>query len=301
GISGTSAGAMNAVLLAHGWVNGGRDGARAALDTFWHAIADAPPFELATPAPDGAGVSVSPVMKFMMRLSSVFSPSELNPLDLNPLRAVLETQVDFERLRRRCPVRLFVAATEVNTGRLRLFRNNELSVDAVLASACLPTLHHTIEIDGEPYWDGGYVANPAVFPLFYECGSRDVMLVLLNPMRHQHTPSTAEEIRMRAVELSFSANFLREMRMFAHAREFAEASPWWRRGRLERRLLGVRFHLIDAGEALRGLAPESKLAASRPFLLGLRDLGREHAIGWLEGKSDCLGSRSSVEISGLFE
>ncbi|MCB1955249.1 MAG: patatin-like phospholipase family protein [Rhodocyclaceae bacterium] len=300
GVSGTSAGAMNAVVMAHGWVSGGREGAREALDQFWNAIADASPFELATPAQDGGAVSLNPVMKFMMRLSSVFSPTELNPLDLNPLREVLEAQVDFERLRRRCPIRLFLAATEVNTGRLRLFRNAELTVDALLASACLPTIHHTIEIDGEPYWDGGYVANPAVFPLFYECGSRDVMLVLLDPMRHQGTPRTAEEIRLRAVELSFSANFLREMRMFAHAREYAAESPWWRRGRLERRLLAARFHLIDAGDELGRFGPESKLAASRPFLLGLRDLGRAHAMAWLNAKSDCLGSRSSVEIAGLF-
>ncbi len=300
GISGTSAGAMNAVLLAHGWLNGGRDGAREALDGFWHAIADVPPFELAVPSGNGDGVALNPVMKFMLRLSSVFSPSELNPLDLNPLRDVLEAQVDFERLRRRCPIRLFIAATQVNTGKLRLFRNDEIGIEALLASACLPTMHHTVEIDGEPYWDGGYVANPAVFPLFYECASRDVLLVLLNPLRHVSTPHSAEEIRMRAMELSFSANFLREMRMFAHAREYAAASPWWRRGKLERRLTSAHFHLIEAGELLGRLAPESKLAASRDFLLRLKELGRTHGLAWLEEKSGCLGKRSSVEIDGLF-
>jgi len=302
GISGTSAGAMNAVVLADGWIAGGREGAREALDGFWHAIADAQPVELAVPSGNGNGdgMVLNPVMKFMLRLSSVFSPSELNPLDLNPLRDVLEAQVDFDRLRRRCPIRLFIAATQVNTGKLRLFRNHEIGVNALLASACLPTMHHTIEIDGEPYWDGGYVANPAVFPLFYECASRDVLLVLLNPLRHVSTPHSADEIRMRAVELSFSANFLREMRMFAHAREYAAASPWWRRGKLERRLMSANFHLIEAGELLGRLAPESKLAASRDFLLRLRDLGRTHALAWLEEKSGCLGNRSSVEIDGLF-
>ncbi|MCB1907779.1 MAG: patatin-like phospholipase family protein [Rhodocyclaceae bacterium] len=300
GISGTSAGAMNAVVMAHGWIVGGRDGAREALDAFWTAIADTPPFELAVPNGSGNGVTLNPVMKFMLRLSSVFSPSELNPLDLNPLRDVIEAHVDFERLRRRCPLRLFIAATQVNTGKLRLFRNDEISLDALLASACLPTMHHTVEIDGEPYWDGGYVANPAVFPLFYECASRDVMLVLLNPLRHVSTPASADEIRMRALELSFSANFLREMRMFAHAREYAEAVPWWRRGRLERRLLAANFHLIEAGELLGRLAPETKLTPSRDFLRGLHDLGRQHALAWLEDKSAYLGSRSSVEIAGLF-
>ena len=300
GISGTSAGAMNAVVMAHGWISGGRDGAREALDTFWNAISDTPPFEMGVPDGRGDGALVNPVMKFMLRLSSVFSPSELNPLDLNPLRDVIEAQVDFERLRRRCPLRLFIAATQVNTGKLRLFRNHEIGPDALLASACLPTMHHTVEIDGEPYWDGGYVANPAVFPLFYECASRDVLLVLLNPLRHLTTPKTADEIRMRALELSFSANFLREMRMFAHAREYAEAVPWWRRGRLERRLLAANFHLIEAGELLGQLAPESKLTPNRGFLHGLRELGRQHALSWLNEKSGCLGNRSSVEIDGLF-
>lgn len=300
GVSGTSAGAMNAVLLASGWLQGGRDGAREALDAFWNAIGDSLPFELALPARDGEGVSLTPPMKFMLRLFSMFSPAQLNPMDLNPLRDVLERLVDFERLRRRCPMRLFVAATEVDTGRLRLFRNAEMSVDALLASACLPTMHHTVEIGGESYWDGGYVANPAVFPLFYECASRDILLVLLNPMRHAKTPRSAEEIRMRAVELSFSANFLREMRMFAHAREFALEAPWWRRGRLERRLVGAHFHLIEADDVMTQLGPESRLAASRPFLLSLRDLGRARASEWLEKKAGCIGRRSSVEIDGLF-
>lgn len=300
GISGTSAGAMNAVVLASGWIAGGRDGARAALDAFWHAIGDAPPFELATPSADGGSMTMNPMMKLMLRLSSAFAPSELNPLDLNPLRDVLARQVDFERLQRRCPLRLFIAATQANTGRLRLFRNHEIGIDALLASACLPTLHHTVEIDGEPYWDGGYAANPAVFPLFYECASRDVLLVLLNPLRHATTPRSADEIRNRAIELSFSANFLREMRMFAHARDYAAESPWWRRGRLERRLVAARFHLIEAGDVLAGLGPESKLAASRPFLLRLRDLGREHALAWLARDGGRVGRGSTVEIAGLF-
>ena len=300
GISGTSAGAMNAVALASGWASGGREGAREALAAFWNAIADSLPFELALPARDGEGVALTPPMRFMLRLTSVLSPAQLNPMALNPLREVLEKQVDFERLRRRCPMRLFIAATEVNTGRLRLFRNAELSVDALLASACLPTMHHAVEIDGEPFWDGGYVANPAVFPLFYECASRDILLVLLNPMRHARTPSTAEEIRMRAIELSFSANFLREMRMFAHARAFATGGAWWRRGRLERRLLSTHFHLIEADEVMSRLGTESRLAASRPFLLSLRDLGRQRALQWLDEKRGCIGNRCSVEIDGLF-
>ena len=188
------------------------------------------PFEVAVRTLDGESVTLTPAMKMMMGWTSLFSPYELNPFDLNPLRKLVTRMVDFERLRRRSPVKLFIAATAANTGRLRLFKEHELTVDSILASACLPSIHHSVEIDGEPYWDGGFTANPAVFPLFYECPGRDILLVLINPLRHRDTPRSAEEIRTRSRELGFSANFLREMRMFAHARQFANEQPWWARG-----------------------------------------------------------------------
>ena len=300
GDSGTSAGAMNAVVLADGLMKGGRDGARAALAEFWREVAASVPFEVAVRTLDGESVTLTPAMKMMMGWTSLFSPYELNPFDLNPLRKLVTRMVDFERLRRRSPVKLFIAATAANTGRLRLFKEHELTVDSILASACLPSIHHSVEIDGEPYWDGGFTANPAVFPLFYECPGRDILLVLINPLRHRDTPRSAEEIRTRSRELGFSANFLREMRMFAHARQFANEQPWWARGRFERRLLGTNFHLIEASEAMAGLSSDTKLAAHGPFLEQLRELGRARASSWLSHNASLVGSRSSVELAGLF-
>ncbi len=299
-VSGTSAGAMNAAVLAQGLMTDGADGAREALATFWKSVASSVPFDVTVRTLDGDSGTLAPAMKMMMMWASFFSPYELNPFDHNPLRDVVTKQIDFERLRRESPLRLFIAATEANTGRLRLFREHELTPDALLASACLPSVHHSIEIDGEHYWDGGFAANPAVFPLFYTGKSRDIMLVLINPMRHSKTPRSADEIRTRSMELGFSANFLREMRMFAHAREFAEKQPWWSRGRLERRLLSTNFHLIEASEVMSQLSSESKLSASGSFLEQLRDLGRERAKQWHTASGHHVGERPSVEVAGLF-
>src|SRR5690606_284113 len=163
GISGTSAGAMNAVALAHGWTAGGADGARAALDDFWQAVGDSVPFhvDMLTRINSTADSALPPPMNVMMGFMRLFSPYQLNPFDLNPLRDVVRAQFDFERLRRECSLKLFIAATTVRTGKVKLFHTAELSESALLASACLPTLHHAVEIDGEHYWDGGFTANPA--------------------------------------------------------------------------------------------------------------------------------------------
>lgn len=298
GISGTSAGAMNAVVLADGLTRGGRDGAREALARFWEAVAKSAPFDLGIGA-DAENGGLAPGVKLLLQWARQFSPAQLNPFDINPLREIIAAQVDFERLRAHCPLRLFVAATNANTGRLRLFRTQEMSVSALLASACLPSIHHTVEIDGEPYWDGGYSANPAVFPLVYDCASNDVLLVLLSPLLHGSTPHTAEEIRSRQVELAFNATFLREMRSLARAREYAGRSmlPL---GRLERRLRRTNFHLVADDEFMSQLGSETKLTTHLAFLHKLRDRGRAHAQDWLSAHFWEIGRRSSVDIGDVF-
>ncbi|QHE83552.1 patatin-like phospholipase family protein [Hydrogenophaga sp. BPS33] len=300
GVSGTSAGAMNAVLLAQGLMAGGRDGARASLQGFWRAVANSLPFELAMPTADGADVRLAPGVQWMLQWTQHFSPEQLNPFDFNPLRTILSNQVDFERLRAHSPVKLFVAATHVNTGKLRLFRAPELTPDAVLASACLPTLHRSVVIDGEPYWDGGYAANPAVFPLFHECRSSDIVLVMLAPLRHGTAPQTASEIKGRMMELAFNATFLREMRMFAHLRERARRSGWWRRGDLDRRLAATHFHVIEASAFVHGLSAESKVAANLRFFETLFAAGREQGQMWLSTHHANIGRRSSADLEALF-
>ncbi len=299
GISGTSAGAMNAVVMAQGLMEGGAEGAREALAAFWTAVAASVPFELASHSVDGQAISLSPALTFLLDLTRYFSPYQLNPFDLNPLRDVVEAQIDFENLRAKCPVKLFIAATHANSGRLRIFRNHELSTDAVLASACLPTIHHTIEIGGEPYWDGGYSANPAIFPLFYNCAAPDILLVLLAPMKLGETPRTARDIHKRAVEIMFNSAFRREMRMFAHARESISGS-WLPPGRMERRLARLRFHLIEADEQIGSLPWESKMAAHLPFFEKLRDMGRARACAWLEASHADVGRTSSLDLPSIW-
>ena len=294
GLSGSSAGAMNAVVFADGWMKGGRDGARQGLTDFWTEVGKQMPSGMVTQG-EGDAFSLSPASKLLVKWAGYFSPSQLNPLDLNPLRGLLNRQVDFEQLRARSPFKLFVGTTQANTGKLRVFRESELNVDVLLASACLPTIHHSVEIDGEPYWDGGYSANPAVFPLFYDCDSRDVLLVLLSPLKREGTPRTMEEIEARIVELAFSANFMREMRMFAHATEFSSPT-FLTMGRLERRLQKMRFHMIDASHLESLQRTETKLLAHGPFLEVLRGQGHECATAWLSDHSDGIGRRSTVDM-----
>jgi NTE family protein len=303
GVSGTSAGAMNAVLLAQGLLDGGADGARAALQQFWNAVAAAMPEHFVQSSADGQKIGLAPMLKLMLHWSHYLAPEQLNPFDLNPLRDILDAQVDFERLRAESPLQLFLAATAVNSGKLRLFRNAELSVEAVLASACLPSLHRAIEIDGEPYWDGGYAANPAIFPLFFECKASDILLVLLTPLQHRAAPGSAAEIHSRTLEIAFNATFLREMRMFAHLR--AHLPRRWLGlglglGALERRVLRTHFHLIEAADVLGELHSESKLAAHPKFFERLKNLGRARAQAWLAEHHAALGRHSTLDLSGLF-
>lgn len=298
GISGSSAGAINAVVLANGWLKGGREGARQGLADFWNELGVQLPWGLLTRR-KGDVITLSPASRLLANWAGYFSPSQLNPFDLNPLRDLLNRQIDFERLRTHSPFKLFVGTTQVSTGKLRLFREHELTVDVVLASACLPKIHRTVEIDGEAYWDGGYSANPAVFPLAYDCSARDILLVLLNPLRREGIPHTAEEIEARIVELAFSANFMREMRMFAHAAEFS--GTWLRpKGRLERRLQELRFHMIDASRLDTLLRSDTKLLAHGPFFDMLHAQGQACADEWLAKEYHALGHHASIDVKALF-
>jgi NTE family protein len=298
--SGASAGAMNALVLAHGLAAGGADGARAALARFWHAVAEGgAPFAWLL---DGDSLHAAP-RAWLHWTTTLLAPTQWNPMALNPLRDILLEQIDFERLRKqRDALPLFIAATHAASGRLRLFTNRELSVEAALASACLPTLHHTVTIDGEPYWDGAYAANPALFPLICDLGrdaGDDLLLVLLAPLEHEpRLPSSADDIRERTIDIAFNATFLREARMLAEVERRSRNTAWLRRGPLERSVARQRWHLIDGGADLAALKRDSKLIAHRPLLERLRDLGRERALRWLDGPA--LGRRSSLDLGLTF-
>ena len=298
GLSGSSAGAMNAVVLADGWLKGGRQGAREALASFWSEVGALMPPSLVV---QGAGESIqlSVASKLLVSWASHFSPAQINPLELNPLRDLLARLVDFEALRARSPFKLFVAATQASTGKLRIFREHELTGDMLMASACLPKIHHPVDIDGEPYWDGGYSANPAVFPLFYECDAHDVLLVLLTPLRREDTPRTVKEIDERITELSFNATFMREMQTFARAAEFSGLSPDTG-GTLESKLSALRVHMIDVCDLASLERVETQALAHEPFLKILFRQGRERSQNWLQRDAGNVGSRSSIDLQMLF-
>ena len=254
-------------------------GARASLETFWRKVSDAAklsPFQR-TPLDVLLGrwtLDYSPAFIAMDLMARVFSPYELNPMDSNPLRNILAHCVDFERLAR-APIKLFVTATNVHTGRGHVFRNNTITPDVLLASACLPTMFQAIQIDGEPYWDGGYSGNPTITPLVRECTSKDTILIQINPVHRHGTPRTARDILNRLNEVSFNSVLLKELRMIALLRQVAnpgdcEGALW----------AGMRIHRIP-GEALGELGYSSKLNAEWEFLCMLRDQGRAAADTFL--------------------
>ena len=300
-VSGASAGAMNAVAFAYGDLRGGRDGARQALKAFWDAVAaSAPPnfVPIDWSQPGGLQAKPTPAFSAYLSMARFFAPYQLNPFDLNPLRDILAAQIDFDRLRSECRLDLFIATTRVSTGTLRLFRTRELSLDVLLASACLPAVHKTVTVDGEGYWDGGLTANPPLYPLLHECDERDVIAVLLHPCHWPEAPTTASEISHRLTEISFGAAFFSELQGIALAQREARRSllAW---GRLERRLRKLNLHVIDAPELMGTLDTVSKLNAQASFLTALRDAGRHWAAAWLERNGASLGRNSTYDLSRL--
>jgi NTE family protein len=296
-ISGTSAGAMNAAVLADGWTRGGASGARAALDEYWERVASAAAFSplQRTPLDRLLGrwtLDTSPVYLALDLMSRVFSPYDLNPGGYNPLTAILEASIDFKRLVR-SPIKLFVTATNVRTGRGRIFRNAELTPEVLLASACLPTMFQAVEIDGEPYWDGGFAGNPTITPLVRESDARDTILVQINPRERPGTPRSAPEILNRLNEVSFNATLMKELRMIALMRQMADPGS----GEGER-WATMRTHRIMT-EMMSELGYSSKLNGERAFLGMLRAEGRKAAGAFLDAHAADLGRRSTADIDVL--
>jgi NTE family protein len=296
-ISGTSAGAMNAAVLADGWTDGGAEGARAALDRYWERVSRAAAFSplQRTPLDRFMGrwtFDTSPLYIAMDLMSRVLSPYDLNPLGLNPLRSILAESIDFERLVR-SPIKLFVTATNVHTGRGRIFRNAEITADVLLASACLPTMFRAVEIDGEPYWEGGYAGNPTITPLIRESDAHDTILVQINPRERPETPRSAADILNRLNEISFNSPLMKELRMIALLRQVAD--PGTGEGA---RWAQMRTHRI-ATDLLTQFGASSKLNAEHDFLALLRTEGRRAASQFLHGSAVDLGKRSTIDLDVL--
>lgn len=298
GLSGASAGAVNAVLLAHGLQQGGAPGARAALDGFWTALGSSIPFEWLTVGQD-EGLAFNPLARLMVRFSQMFGPHTLNPMGHNPLRELLAQHVDFGALQASRSPRLAIAATHANSGRLRVFDNAALSLDALLASTCLPTLHHQVVIDGEPYWDGGYSANPALMPLLADAAcATDTLVVLLASRAYAHTPRQTAQIAERAMDIAFQAPLLRDLELLDALQSDARG-PWWPAIGLQGRIARARWHLVDGAPVLAALRGETRMIAHLPFLQHLRDAGRAQAQAWLAGAGALVGKRSSVTLGAM--
>jgi NTE family protein len=292
GMSGTSAGAMNAVVLASGLLEGGRDGAREALRRFWVRVGQAAGFN---------PLHVNPFAAFFGEMMSrVMSPYQFNPFNLNPLRDILSQSVDFARLRESDTPPVFVSATAVHTGRLRVFRREELDADRVMASACLPVLFQSVRIDGEAYWDGGYVGNPALLPLVRESPAHDLIVVQINPVTRAAVPTQAQEIIDRINEISFNSSLVHEVQTIALLKKLIEdeGTPGHRyKEALFRQLDELRMHRIHGDAELLALGAQTKLHAGTKFLNQLFGMGRGAADAWLVYHLKHLGRRSTLDLS----
>lgn len=308
GISGTSAGAMNAVALAHGFAKtqgrlraAAHEAARESLSEFWNGIVAMGALGQAQRAPFDmmfglSGMDSSPTGQWadaMARAwSGSMSPYQSNPLDINPLKDFVERQIDFERLATFDGLKVFVVATCVSTGKAEVFTGRRLTANAVMASACLPMMFQAVEIDGEYYWDGGYAGNPAIHPLIYQCDSRDIVLVQINPIRRSKLPTSAVEIMDRLNEITFNAALMAEMRAIDFVKRLLKE------GKLNpEQFKDVLLHRIDGGEVLEQLGAATKLSTDAKLIHALRDLGQSHARQWLTQHAGDLGVRSGVNIA----
>jgi NTE family protein len=298
GVSATSAGAMNAAVLACGLQQGGAEGARKSLEDFWSGVARASdwysPFRQ-MPGAAGFALENSPMYLMADAMLRVFSPYQFNPLNANPLRALLAKHVDFAALRKECPIKLYLCATNVQSGKIKIFSHEDLSVEAVLASACLPMLFQAVEVDGEHYWDGGYVGNPAIYPLIYNCDTNDVVIVHINPIERPGVPTTATEILNRINEISFNSSLLRELRAIQFVTSLIKKGKV-ARGDMKEMLM----HSIRSDETMAALGVSSKMNGDWKFLCFLRDKGRAEADRWLQQNYEHLGNRSSIDVDAEF-
>ncbi|MBV6633468.1 MAG: patatin-like phospholipase family protein [Alphaproteobacteria bacterium] len=303
GISGTSAGAMNAVVMADGYQRAGADGAREALEAFWTEVSRQAAFSplQRNPLEQLFGTSwnldSSPGFVAFDLLSRVASPYDLNPANINPLRDLLRENIDFDRVRCCSDFNLYITATNVHTGRAKVFRKHELGVEQVLASTCLPQMFQAVEIDGVPYWDGGFMGNPALWPFFSECQSNDILIVQINPIERKETPKTAHDINNRMNEITFNSSLQRELRAIDFVGRLIED------GRLtdNRKYEKILIHRIYDEDAFAELNASSKLNAEYDFLRHLFEIGKHKAETWLDAHYDDIGQTSTVDIRAMFE
>lgn len=303
GISGTSAGALNGAVLVEGHAKGGAAGARQALERFWQGVGKLATFEfpqrtLLDRMLGNWNMDQTPGAMAFDAWQRMISPYQSNPLNINPLRHLVESLIDIEAVRSCKTIKLFVSATNVERGRVRIFDHKSMTIDALMASACLPFAFQAVMIDGAPYWDGGYVGNPSIFPLIYHCKSPDVAVVQVNPTIRPGVPDTPTEIINRLNEITFNASLIGEMRAIAFVQHLIDE------GHLKdteaRRLKRMNMHVIGDEDEMRKLGATSKLNAHMDFLLHLKEIGRAAADRWLKANWSAIGEHSSIDIKTMF-
>jgi NTE family protein len=291
GITGTSAGAVNAVVLADGLAAGGRDGAREALEAYWRKVSTLSSRVPMPPSPlDKAsdfGLMQSAGFIFLTYFAS---PYQLNPFNYNPFKDLLAEAINFERVRRQTAVKLFLCATNVQTAKVKIFNGKDIGVEHLMASTCLPLLMQAVEVDGEYYWDGSYAGNPAIFPLVYECSSRDILMIHITPAERPGVPTTSPAIMNRMQEISFNTALIREMRTIDHFNRLIDDG---RMGGGGKRML---VHLIEAEDLIRDISWSSRLNSDWGFLTHLYQLGRGRAEHWLNANFDRIGVDSTIDL-----
>ena len=306
GLSGTSAGAMNAVVLSYHMMRSGNDGARTGLHDFWKAISNAGMlYNPVKPTPLDflfGGASGHPGISYYAfdTFTKLASPYQFNPLNINPLKDVLVEHVDFDELQRCECTRMFISATNVRTNKLRTFRNDEITVDAVLASACLPMIFQAVRIDGEAYWDGGYMGNPSLYPLVFETDTWDNVIVHINPIETDEVPITPHAIHNRINEISFNSSLIRELRTISFAKEMADKGWIKESAKKEFRFADTRFHSIRADTFTDQLSLASKFNSDWNFLCELRDQGRSFTEDWLNRNYRHIGKKSTIDFQAEF-
>ncbi len=301
GISGTSAGAMNAVLLVDGHVADGAEGARRKLAEFWRTVSDAARSSPIQRAPvdrvmGNWSMENSWGYRSMDTLSRVLSPYQSNPLNLNPLKDILESCVDFSRVHECSDIKLYISATNVETGRVKIFDSRHLTADMVMASACLPHMCQAVVIDGVPYWDGGYMGNPSLFPFHRQAVAADIVVVQINPIERKGIPKTPMEIQNRMNEINFNSSLILELRAIDFVGRLLDED------RIDSQQYRQEFiHIIENQEELKPLGASSKLNAEWDFLTHLRDIGKQSAALWLERHFDDIGKNSTVDLRAMFK
>ena len=301
GISGASAGAVNAILVADGLARGGPAEARKRLAEFWRAASAGASLSTVQQSVierlfSFLPVDNTPAQLWFKAMSQYFSPYTLNPLNINPLKSLIERFVDFDAVRA-CPeLQLFISATNVHTGRLHVFSRDKMTADVIAASACLPFLFQAVEIDGVPYWDGGYLGNPAIFPFFHTTATEDVLIVQLNPLERKMTPTTSREIVNRLNEITFNSSLLSEIRAIEFVARLIDqqALP---HGTGPGQYRKVKLHRIVLDGLGKSYTADTKLSTDLDFFEGLRTSGRRAARRFLDNHFDDINVRSTIDLS----